>query len=110
MHSITAGKDVPAVPGKKQFAGQTARACSHGSPLPLYELTPGDWQPALVAPVIHQGHHGPTMPGLSDVEFEPLLPCDQGALQSEGPAVNKPLLGWCSQEHGGCDLHNIKVR
>lgn len=101
-------KEVPAGPGKKQFVGQIVTACSHWSPLPLYELTPEDWQLALAAPVIHLDHHGPTMPVLSDVGFEPPPPSDQGALQSEDPAVSTLLLGWCSLEHDGCDLQEIK--
>jgi hypothetical protein len=105
---IAAVKTTPAVPGMKQFAGQTATACNHWSPSPPCELTQEDWQPVLAAPVIHPGHHGPTMPALSDVVFEPLPPYDLGVLQSEDLAVNMPRLGLCSQEHGGCDLHDIK--
>jgi hypothetical protein len=101
-------KEVPAGPGKKQFVGQIVTACSHWSPLPLCELTPEDWQLALAAPVTHLDRHVPTMLVLSDVGFEPPPPSDQGALQSEGPAVSTLLLGWCSPEHDGCDLHETK--
>jgi hypothetical protein len=107
-HLITAVKTIPAVPGTKQFAGQTETAYNHWSPSPPCELTQEDSQLVLAAPVIHPGHHGPTMPGLSDVVFEPLPPYDRRAPQSEDLAVNMLLLGLCSQEHGGCDLHGIK--
>jgi hypothetical protein len=101
-------EEVPAGPDKKQSAGRIETACSRSSPLPLCELTPEDWQLALTAPVIHLDRHDPTMPVLGDVGFEPPPPSDQGVPQSGGPAVSMLLLGWCSPEHDGCDLHLIK--
>jgi len=105
---IAAVKTTPAVLGTKQFADQTETACNHWSPSPPSELTQEDWQPVLAAPVIHPGHHGPTMPVLGDVGFEPLPPYDQGVLQSEDLAANMPQPGLCSLEHGGCDLRDIE--
>jgi len=105
---IAAMKTTPVVLGMKQFADQTETACNHCSPSPPYELTQEDWRPVLAAPVIHPGHHGPTMPALGDVGFELLPPYDRGALQSEDLAANMPPLGLCSLERGGCDLHDIK--
>jgi hypothetical protein len=90
---ISVLNEVPAGPGKKQSVGQTVIACSQWSPLPLGELTQEDWQLALAALAIHLGHHGPTMPVLSDVEFEPPPLSDQGVPQSEDPAVGMLLPG-----------------
>jgi hypothetical protein len=101
-------KTPPAVPGMKQFASQTETVCNHWSPWLPCELTLEDWRPALAAPVIRPGHHGPTVPALSDVGFEPLPPYDRGALQSEDLAANMPQLGLCSLERGGFDLHDTE--